>query len=469
MVTGLSNGVSTIFRLTPSGDAGTGVASIVSVTPGVVAQAPTALTAQSGDSQVDLSWTAPADTGGLKINNYVIEQSTDGTNWTLASSTPGDVTQVNLQGLKNFTTYTFRVSAITNFGKGLSAVLATNAAALPSAPLSLHIVSSASKTVTVGWAYPAGAPTGSITGFQVEQSLDGAAWTTVQTASGSATTATISGLTNGSTYEIRVTPISGVGAGASSVILAAPGAAPDAVTKLSAVAGDKKVVLTFTPPASNGGYSVDYYTVEQALAANGPWSVAIANTGSSLATISIANLKNGITYFFRVAAVNQIGTGPVSASVSGTPQPAAPAPVIQSFVMSPTTAKITWIPAAGSNVKLILNYLVETSPDGLKWTQAAKLLPTTRTYTLNRLKTALLIRVRAVTSIGAGVPTLGVRVPGTAPTPVGTTGTTGITTPKTTPSPKATTTPKATASPKPTTSTSKSNSTTSGALTAGNG
>ena len=475
IVTGLSNGVSTIFRLTPTGDAGSGVASIVSVTPGVVAQAPTALTAQSGDSQVDLSWTAPVDTGGLKINNYVIEQSTDGTNWTLASSTPGDVTQVNLQGLKNYTNYTFRVSAITNFGKGLSAVLATNAAALPSAPLSLHIVTSASKTVTVGWAYPAGAPTGSITGFQVEQSLDGAAWTTVQTASGSALTATLNGLTNGTTYEIRVTPISGAGAGASSVILAAPGAAPDAVTKLAAVSGDKKVVLTFTPPATNGGYSVDYYTVEQALSANGPWTVAIANTGSSLATINISNLKNGITYFFRVAAVNQIGTGPVSASVSGTPQPAAAAPVIQAFVMTTTTAKITWIPAAGSNVKLILKYLVETSPDGLKWTTAATLLPTIRTYTVNRQKTALLVRVRAVTVIGPGVPTLGVRIPGTAPTPATTTAPTGITTPKTTPSPKAsatpkaTTTPKATASPKPTTSTSKTNSTTSGALTAGNG
>jgi len=118
-------------------------------------------------------------------------------------------------------------------------------------------------------------------------------------------------------------------------------------------------------------------------------------------------------------------------------------------------------------VKLILKYLVETSPDGLKWTTAATLLPTTRTYTVNRNKTALLVRVRAVTVIGPGVPTLGVRIPGTSPTPGTTTTTTGTTTPKTTPS--ATPKPTTSASPKPTTSTSTTKSTTSGALKTGNG
>jgi hypothetical protein len=442
VVTGLTNGVSTIFRLTPTGKAGTGVAAITSVTPGVLAQAPTALTAASGDGQVDLSWTAPTDTGGLKINNYIVEQSTDGTNWSLASSTPGDVTQVNLQGLKNFTNYTFRVSAITNFGKGLYVVLATNAAALPSAPLALHIVSSASQTVTVGWELPASAPAGSISGFRVEQSLDGTAWTTTQTAAGTSLSATLAGLVNGTTYEIRVTPISGAGLGASSVILAAPGAAPDLVTGLTATAGDKKITLIFKTPVNNGGYSIDYYTVQQANSANGPWSVVIPNTGSSLTSVTIPSLKNGTTYFFKVAAVNQIGTGTPSAVASATPQPSAPAPVITTFVMTNTTARIAWTPAAGSNVKLVLKFLVETSPDGLKWSTAATLPTATRTYTVNRQKTALLVRVRAVSSIGPGVPTLGVRIPGTVATPVtppATGGTkTGTTPPKTKPTPKPT-------------------------------
>ena len=416
VVTGLSNGVSVIFRLTPQGAAGSGVSSHISVTPGVVAQAPTALTAQSGDSQVDLSWTAPTDTGGLKITNYIVEQSTDGTTWTLATTTAGDTTQVNLQGLKNYTIYTFRVSAITNFGRGLAATLATNSSALPSAPLSLHIVSTASQTVVIGWSLPAGATLGSITGFKVDQSLDGIVWTTVTTTGNSATTATLSGLTNGTTYEIRLTPIAGAGSGASSVIVAAPGAAPSAVSKLAAAPGDKKVILTFTTPSNNGGFSIDYYTVQIANSSNGPWNVAIANTGSSLTTVTVPSLKNSTTYFFKIVAVNQIGTGPDSLVVSATPQPSAPAPIIQSFVMTNATAKITWIPAVGSKPNSILKFLVETSPEGLKWTTVATLAPTVKTYTIKRLKTPQLVRVRAVNNIGPGIPTLGVRIPGTVAT-----------------------------------------------------
>ena len=416
LVTGLTNGVSTVLRLTPVGVAGAGVTSVVSVTPGAPAGAPTSLIAQSGDSQVDLSWTPPVDTGGLKINNYVVEMSTDGTNWTLASSTSGDTTQVNIQGLKNFTNYTFRVSAITNFGKGLSAVLATNTSALPSAPLALHIISTGSKSVTIGWALPSGASSSTLSGFQVEQSLDGITWTQVMTASSSSVSASLSGLVNGTTYEIRVTPVAGSGLGASSVILAAPGSAPDAVAKLIAAPGDKKITLSFTAPATNGGFSVDYYTVEMANNANGPWTRVIANSGSSLTKIDVPNLKNATTYFFRVSAVNQIGVGPVSNVVSSVPQPAAPAPVVKSFVLLKGAATITWTPSLGSNTKQILNFLIETSPDGLKWVVSKTLSSGANAYTISRTPNALLIRVRAVTAIGPGVPSLGVRIPGTAPT-----------------------------------------------------
>ena len=216
------------------------------------------------------------------------------------------------------------------------------------------------------------------------------------------------------------------------MILAAPGAAPDAVTALSATAGDKKVSLAFTPPATNGGYSVDYYTVQIANSPSGPWTIAIPNTGSSLTKVDVPNLKDGTTYFFKVAAVNQIGTGHDSAVVSAAPQPSAPAPVIQTFQMTNTAAKITWSPALGSNTRLLSKYLVEISPDGLKWSTAATLPLTVTTFTENRLKTPLLIRVRAVSAIGPGIPTLGVRIPGTS---------TPTSTPTLTPK-KSTSTPK---------------------------
>ena len=60
--------------------------------PPVAPEAPTGLTARvvSGEAQVNLSWTAPTDTGGAPITGYKIESSPDGnTSWTDVHTTTG--------------------------------------------------------------------------------------------------------------------------------------------------------------------------------------------------------------------------------------------------------------------------------------------------------------------------------------------------------------------------------------------
>ena len=61
--------------------------------PPAAPEAPTGLTARvvSGEAQVVLSWTAPANTGGAPITGYKIEASDDGnTSWTEVHTTGGD-------------------------------------------------------------------------------------------------------------------------------------------------------------------------------------------------------------------------------------------------------------------------------------------------------------------------------------------------------------------------------------------
>ena len=415
-VSKLSNGIATLFRLVPSGPAGKGVSSTATVTPGKSAAAPVSLTAQAGNAQVNLSWQAPADSGGLPIQNYVIEQSTDGTNWTLASSVGGDKTEVNIPGLKNYTTYTFRVSAVTNYGKGTSATLSASASTLPSAPLGLKILSTGDKNLQIGWALPTDATAGSITSFKIELSPDGQSWTSLPSVSGTTTTDAITGLNNGSTYEVRVTPVSTNGTGASSVILGAPGTPPSVVSAVATASGDKKITLSFTAPTNNGGFSVDYYAVETAPSANGPWTTTIPNSGSSITHLDVTNLKNGTLYFFKVFAVNQIGTSNGSSVVSGVPQPPIVAPTIKSFIMAPTSVKIVWVAPTGPTTKSgVKQYLIETSVDGLLWTAIKNPLPAaTQSYVITRLVGPQLLRIRAVNGNGPGVPTLGIRIPGTS-------------------------------------------------------
>ena len=92
-----------------------------------------------------------------------------------------------------------------------------------------------------------------MTGYLVEQSLDGGAtWTTVTTTTNTAFA--ITGLTNGAPVAVRVTAQNGAGFGPDSgVVTSTPFAAPGAPTDLVATAGTGQVSLSWTAPSGTGG------------------------------------------------------------------------------------------------------------------------------------------------------------------------------------------------------------------------
>ena len=458
----LKNGVATIFRLTPVGPGGNGLPATANATPGIAATAPQNLSAAPGDSVVDLKWSAPTDNGGLPITSYVVEQSTDGTTWSQVAAVDGSTYTANIVGLTNFTSYNFRVSAMTSFGKGQSATLSSQPSALPTAPLSLSIVSVSNGAVVVGWKAPTGSDANAITGYKVERSGDGTTWTTATTTTASATSAAITGLTNGTTYQFRVTPVTSNGAGASSVILGTPATLPGTVQGLTASSADKKVTLIFNQPADTGGYGIDHYMVEIASAESGPWKQVIANSGSSLTRIDVPGLTDGTVYFFRVTALTTVGSGPASAPISAAPQTVASAPALQTFAINNNSVTLSWSAPTNTGGKPVTKYLVEVSADGNSWVISSTSAPGVKSASVPLTKSAQLIRIVAVTTFGNGVPSLGVRAPGdpaskltaptgtpvpaiTAPTPAASANS-GATTP-------GVTAPAPTASAKPTTKT----------------
>ena len=83
--------------------------------------APSGLTATaSGTTQINLSWTAPADNGGRVITGYKIEVSSDsGSTWTdRVANTSSSTTTYAHTGLAAGTTRHYRVSAINTVGTG---------------------------------------------------------------------------------------------------------------------------------------------------------------------------------------------------------------------------------------------------------------------------------------------------------------------------------------------------------------
>jgi hypothetical protein len=113
-----------------------------------------------------------------------------------------------------------------------------------------------------------------------------------------------------------------------------PAAAPAAV---SAVPGNGRVRLSWTPVPGATGYKVFR-------GANGAWDPAAVTNTRGTTHIS-QGLVNGTTYSFTVAAYTRGGDGPLSLAVVATPL-APPSSVIASPGDQRVT--LTWQPAAGA-------------------------------------------------------------------------------------------------------------------------
>jgi hypothetical protein len=79
---------------------------------------------------------------------------------------------------------------------------------------------------------------------------------------------------------------------------------PGEPTDVAAQAGDGQATITFTPPASNGGDGILYYTVTAY-----PGGQTASGTEGS---ITVTGLTNGDEYVFTVRATNGMGVGPES-------------------------------------------------------------------------------------------------------------------------------------------------------------
>jgi titin len=203
---------------------------------------------------------------------------------------------------------------------------------VPPAPTNL-IVATGDAQATLSWTAPTVLAQTPITDYTEQYSSDdGANWTTFTQAASTATSATVTGLTNGTAYKFRVAAVNAVGVGAytaasSSVI---PGIA-SAPTGLTATAGNAQLSLAWTAPANTGASAITGYTVEYTPSGGSAQTVSTGSAGNSY---TLTGLTNGTAYTARVAAVNSVGTGTYTAASSSV-TPAAMATVTGGTVATP--------------------------------------------------------------------------------------------------------------------------------------
>jgi fibronectin type 3 domain-containing protein len=161
--------------------------------------------------------------------------------------------------------------------------------------------------------------------------------------------------TYGTTYYYQVSAVNAVGEGPrSSELSATPVTTPGAPTLSSATNGNSTVALTWSAPVSNGGSAVTGYEVYRGISAGGE---TLLTTLGVVTSYNDTTAVNGTTYFYKIAALNTVGTGSLSNELSATPtSPADPTP--------PSTPSSLKLLLAGTS-QVVIDWPVSTDNVGV--------------------------------------------------------------------------------------------------------
>ena len=160
-----------------------------------------------------------------------------------------------------------------------------------------------------------------ITTYQYALSTDSyATWTTRSTGT-TASPLVITGLANGTSYQVKLRAVNALGAGAASDASTAvtPATIPGTPTSPSISSGSQSISVSWGAPVSDGGDPPLTYTVETQKN-----SEAYVNRGTQTSPYALSSLDNGATYRARITANNTVGSSATPAVTGDTVPSAVP-------------------------------------------------------------------------------------------------------------------------------------------------
>ena len=349
--TTLTNGTEYRFKLravNPKGDGAESAAS-PAATPAGPPGAPTDVKVNLESSErLLLAWKPPTDTGGAAITEYWVQwkSGTQGFSPTrqiragAAADTDGYVKR-SIFSLTNATPYTLRVQAVSRGGAGPWSATATGTpkAGKPDAP-EIELARGNAR-LDVSWSAPA-ANGSAITGYTVQWTSSSEPWdSTSPELTVTGTSAAITGLTNGTTYFVRVRATNGLGDSGWSVEASDfPAAVPEAPAGLAIRTYDHFLTFGWEAPDANG-YAITGYTV-QWKSGTEEWDATTRQVATTNTQHTWGSLVNGTTFTYRVRATNALGDSAWSAEFSGTPGLAPLKPTALTATGGDRMAALAW-------------------------------------------------------------------------------------------------------------------------------
>jgi len=289
--------------------------------------------------------------------------------------------------------------------------------------------------VQLSWTAPASNGGRTVTDYTIQYSSDsGSSWQTFTDAVSAATSATVTGLTNGTGYLFRVASVNDVGTGSYSAISSAvtPATTPGTPTAVVGIRGNGQVQLLWTAPVSNGGLTLTDYTIQYSSNSGASWQT-FSRVASTAPSVTVTGLRNGTAYLFRLASVNDVGAGSFTATSSSITPGAVPLPPTN---VTATRGKgiviVSWTAPVSTGGVRITDYRVQQSTnDGLSWVTVRDGVSTKTITVVSGLVMGrnYIFRVSSVGGFGAGDFSSPSRVvvPATVPSvPVGLLATGGV-------------------------------------------
>jgi hypothetical protein len=348
-------------------------------------------------------------------------------------------------GLKAGASYTFDVFGTNAIGDGPHSAASQPVAilGLPAAPT--VTVAGGDGMATVTWTAVPDVTGHPVTGYVVT-TMDGTTSTALPATDATTTTLPVTGLTNGTAYTFSVAAVNDLGTGpvgtSAAVTPAAPvtptptptpeppapgggggvpappaPVAPGAPTLGMVTAGDAKIDVTWSAPASDGGSPITDYVVTVYKDADGKVAVTAKTSDTSAA---FTGLINGTGYTVEVAAKNVAGVGTASARSAVVTPSTVPVKVTGvSVKRGAASLAVRWkAPANGGSALtgyVVTAYVAKGGKTAATVKVPAKLLAATVKGLKNG--TGYTVDVRAINSNGPGVASArsSVVVPATTP------------------------------------------------------
>ena len=302
----------------------------------------------SRDGALVVIWEAPGDDdiGESAITGYdlrYVPRDADGgadpSGWTVVEDVSAGSLQHTLSDLDTGARYYVAVRAVNGAGDGpwSESFAAATTAEAPGAPTITGVVSG-NKAVTVFWAASDDDGAAEITAYDlryIETSADEtveANWTVTEdvwtSGDGGEYEYELGGLETGVGYDVEIRAVNRVGDGAwSATAMQAPREVPGAPTVRSVTAGRHALTVGWAAPQVTGGSAITSYDVRHILSdaadkAAANWTVVsrawTSDSGDLEYTYTITGLEGGAGYDVGVRAINSVGDGSWSDTVTGT-------------------------------------------------------------------------------------------------------------------------------------------------------